>query len=291
MELNERKINWFPGHMAKALRQMEADVKLCDGVILVMDARAVFACFNKRLDKVFGNKPIVYCINKKDLISPSAAKKIESYFKANNLVYQLIEGLSKRDGQNLRDKCDFVLKEKIERNTAKGMVRTMRFMVAGLPNTGKSTIINTMSGTKKAETGNKAGVTRSNKWIRLGSFDLLDTPGTMPPNIENQTYARHLAFIGAMNDDILNTEDLALELIAELKTIAPAEMREKYKLETVDLTPLEIFDAVCKKRGYLLRGGECDYERAAKAIIDDFRKGRIGRIALETEPLPDKNKK
>ena len=285
MEANERKLNWFPGHMAKALRQMEADVKLCDGVILVMDARAVFACFNKRLDKVFGNKPIVYCINKRDLISSAQAKKIESYFKANNLVYELIEGLSKRDGQNLRAKCDFVLKEKIERNAQKGMTRTLRFMVAGLPTTGKSTIINTMSGAKKAETGNKAGVTRANKWIRLGSFDLLDTPGTMPPNIENQTYARHLAFIGAMNDDILHAEDLALDLITELVKIAPNEFKEKYKLDTLELTPLEIFDCICKKRGYLLRGGECDYERAAKAIIDDFRKGRIGKIALETEPI------
>ena len=250
-----------------------------------MDARAVFACFNKRLNKVFGNKPIVYCINKRDLISNAQAKKIESYFKANNLVYELIEGLSKRDGQNLRAKCDFVLKEKIERNAQKGMTRTLRFMVAGLPNTGKSTIINTMSGAKKAETGNKAGVTRANKWIRLGSFDLLDTPGTMPPNIENQTYARHLAFIGAMNDDILHAEDLALDLITELVKIAPNEFKEKYKLDTLELTPLEIFDCICKKRGYLLRGGECDYERAAKAIIDDFRKGRIGKIALETEPI------
>ena len=271
--------------MAKALRQMEADVKLCDGVILVMDARAVFACFNKRLDKVFGNKPIVYCINKRDLISNAQAKKIESYFKANNLVYELIEGLSKRDSQNLRAKCDLVLKEKIERNAQKGMTRTLRFMVAGLPNTGKSTIINTMSGAKKAETGNKAGVTRANKWIRLGSFDLLDTPGTMPPNIENQTYARHLAFIGAMNDDILHAEDLALDLITELVKIAPNKFKEKYKLDTLELTPLEIFDCICRKRGYLLRGGECDYERAAKAIIDDFRKGRIGKIALETEPI------
>lgn len=270
--------------MAKALRQMESDVKLCDGVILVMDARAVFACFNKRLDKVFGNKPIVYCINKRDLISTAQIKKIESYFKEKNLVYEVIEGLSKRDGQKLRDKCDIVMKDKIERNAAKGMTRTLRFMVAGLPNTGKSTIINTVSGYKKAETGNKAGVTRSNKWIRLGNFDLLDTPGTMPPNIENRVYAKHLAFIGAMNDDILNFEDLALDLIGELKRIAPNEMKEKYKLETLESTPLEIFEAICKKRGYLLRGGECDYERAAKAIIDDFRKGRIGKIALETEP-------
>ena len=274
--------------MAKALRQMESDVKLCDGVILVMDARAVFACFNKRLDKVFGNKPIVYCINKRDLISTAQIKKIESYFKEKNLVYEVIEGLSKRDGQKLRAKCDLVLKEKIERNASKGMTRTLRFMVAGLPNTGKSTIINTVSGYKKAETGNKAGVTRSNKWIRLGNFDLLDTPGTMPPNIENRTYAKHLAFIGAMNDDILNFEDLALDLIAELKKIAPNEMKEKYKLDSLNGTPLEIFDAICKKRGYLLRGGECDYERAAKAVVDDFRKGRIGKIALETEPINER---
>lgn len=290
MENNERKINWFPGHMAKALRQMEADAKLCDGVILVMDARAVFACFNKRLDKIFGSKPVVYCINKRDLISTTQAKKIESYFKQNNLVYELIDGLSKRDGQNLRAKCDIALKEKIERNAAKGVNRTLRFMVAGLPNTGKSTIINTISGSKKTETGNKAGITRSNKWIRLGNFDLLDTPGTMPPNIENQTYARHLAYIGAINDDILHTEDLALELIKELAKIAPSEFKEKYKLDSLDKEPLALFDEICKKRGYLLRGGESDYERAAKAIIDDFRKGRIGKIALETEPVGNREK-
>ena len=128
-------------------------------------------------------------------------------------------------------------------------------MVAGIPNTGKSTIINTISGGKRAETGDKAGVTRANKWIRLGDFELLDTPGTMPPSFENQTYAKHLAYIGSLNDDILDTEGLALELIDELKIIAPDKLMEKYSLTSLDKEPLALYDDICKRRGFLLRGG------------------------------------
>ena len=127
-------------------------------------------------------------------------------------------------------------------------------------------------------------ITRSNKWIRLGNFDLLDTPGTMPPSFENQIYARHLAYIGAINDDILDMEGLALELIKDLKVIAPESFKEKYKLETLDKEGLDLFDDVCKKRGFLLRGGESDYTRCSRAIIDDFRKQRIGKICLEVTP-------
>ena len=176
------------------------------------------------------------------------------------------------------------MKDKIERDKAKGIKRNLRFMVAGIPNTGKSTVINTISGSKRAETGDKAGVTRTNKWIRLGNFDLLDTPGTMPPSFENQTYARHLAYIGAINDDILDIEGLALELIKDLKQIAPTAFMAKYKLESLDKEPLEIFDEVCKKRGFIMRGGESDYTRCAKAIIDDLRKLRIDKICFEVEP-------
>lgn len=277
-------INWFPGHMAKALRKMEEDVKLCDGIIYVVDARAVFACFNKRLFSVFGGKPIVYCVNKKDLVSPSAIKDIEKYFKSQGLIYELIEGFSNRDAQKLRAKCELAASEKIERNRQKGITRPLRFMVAGIPNTGKSTVINTLCGSKKAETGNKAGVTRSNKWIRIGGFELLDTPGTMPPNMADQTYAKHLAYIGSINDDILDAEEIALDLVKELVAISPEEFKAKYKLETLEKEPFELFSDACRKRGYLLRGGELDYERGAKAIIDDFRNGRIGKIALERAP-------
>ena len=277
-------IQWFPGHMTKAMRKTEEDVKLCDGVIYVLDARAPFACVNKKLMGLFNNKPVVYCVNKCDTISTQDAKKIGEQLKAQGVVYELIDGLSKRDTEKLKSACEFVMKDKIERDKAKGIKRTLRFMVAGIPNTGKSTIINTISGSKRAETGDKAGVTRTNKWIRLGNFDLLDTPGTMPPSFENQTYARHLAYIGAINDDILDMEGLALELIKDLKEIAPQSFMEKYKLETVDKEGLELFDDVCKKRGFLLRGGESDYTRCARAIIDDFRKQRIGKICLETRP-------
>ena len=144
--------------------------------------------------------------------------------------------------------------------------------------------IDTISGRKSAETGDKAGVTRTNKWIRLGNFDLLDTPGTMPPSFENQTYAKHLAYIGAINDDILDMEGLTLELIKDLKEIAPESFKLKYKLDTLDKEALQIFDDVCKKRGFIMRGGESDYTRCARAIIDDLRKLRIDKICFEVEP-------
>ena len=274
-------IQWFPGHMAKAMRKTEEDLKLCDGVIYVLDARAPYACFNKKLTALFKNKPVVYCVNKCDTVSTASLGIISEELKKAGLNYCLTDGLSKKDVAKLKSACESVMKERIERDKAKGIKRALRFMVAGIPNTGKSTIINTISGGKRAETGDKAGVTRANKWIRLGDFELLDTPGTMPPSFENQTYARHLAYIGSLNDDILDTEGLALELIGELKIIAPDKLMEKYSLTSLDKEPLALYDDICKRRGFLLRGGESDYTRCARAVIDDFRKQRIGRICLE----------
>ncbi|MDY2713812.1 MAG: ribosome biogenesis GTPase YlqF [Candidatus Borkfalkiaceae bacterium] len=274
-------IQWFPGHMAKAMRKTEEDLKLCDGVIYVLDARAPYACFNKKLTALFKNKPVVYCVNKCDTVSTASLGIISEELKKAGLNYCLTDGLSKKDVAKLKSACESVMRERIERDKAKGIKRALRFMVAGIPNTGKSTIINTISGGKRAETGDKAGVTRANKWIRLGDFELLDTPGTMPPSFENQTYARHLAYIGSLNDDILDTEGLALELIGELKIIAPDKLMEKYSLTSLDKEPLALYDDICKRRGFLLRGGESDYTRCARAVIDDFRKQRIGKICLE----------
>lgn len=274
-------IQWFPGHMAKAMRKTEEDLKLCDGVIYVLDARAPYACFNKKLTALFKNKPVVYCVNKCDTVSTASLGIISEELKKAGLNYCLTDGLSKKDVAKLKSACESVMRERIERDKAKGIKRALRFMVAGIPNTGKSTIINTISGGKRAETGDKAGVTRANKWIRLGDFELLDTPGTMPPSFENQTYAKHLAYIGSLNDDILDTEGLALELIGELKIIAPDKLMEKYSLTSLDKEPLALYDDICKRRGFLLRGGESDYTRCACAVIDDFRKQRIGKICLE----------
>ena len=173
-----------------------------------------------------------------------------------------------------------ITQEKRERALAKGLNRTFRFMVAGIPNTGKSTLVNLISGQKRAKTGDKAGVTRDVRWLKCGAFDLLDTPGTMPPSFDNQYHARHLAYIGSINDDILDMDDVALELLGELANKYPQLLTERYSITEFD-DKLKMYEQVCKKRGFIFRGGEFDYERGAKAIVDDFRKGRIGKICLE----------
>ncbi|MBQ4053943.1 MAG: 50S ribosome-binding GTPase, partial [Clostridia bacterium] len=151
---------------------------------------------------------------------------------------------------------------------------------AGIPNTGKSTLVNLISGQKRAKTGDKAGVTRDVRWLKCGAFDLLDTPGTMPPAFDNQYHARHLAYIGSINDDILDMDDIALELLGELAQTYPQCLTERYGITDYS-EKLAMYEALCKRRGFIFRGGEYDYERGAKALIDDFRKGRIGKICLE----------
>lgn len=276
-------IQWFPGHMTKAMRMMEENLKLCDGAIYVLDARSTFACINLNLLKIFNNKPILYLINKSDLIEKSDLNVILDYFKSQNKFCLATVGTSQKDGKAIYSAIYTLLKEKIDRNNAKGVNKTLRFMVCGIPNTGKSTIINTLSGRKTAQTGDKAGVTKGKQWIKLDGLELLDTPGTMPPSFENQAYAHHLAYIGSVNDDILDIESLALDFIEEMSTINPSLIKDKYNASGE--TPLEIFDSVCLKRGYLIKRGEPDYTRGAKAILDDFRKGKLGKICLETKEI------
>ena len=174
-----------------------------------------------------------------------------------------------------------VLREKLERDEKRGVSRPLKWMVAGIPNTGKSSVINALSGQKRAVTGDKAGVTRGKQWIRCEGFELLDTPGTMPPSFENQTLARHLAYIGSINDDILDMDDVALELLREISLTYPSYLTDRYGITDFS-SPLGMYEEVCRRRGFMLRGGEFDYERGAKAIVDDFRKGRLGRISLES---------
>jgi ribosome biogenesis GTPase A len=169
----------------------------------------------------------------------------------------------------------------VERNKLKGVFKPMRIMVAGIPNTGKSTIINALVGGKKATTGDKAGVTKGKQWVRIRELELLDTPGTMPPAFENQNLAKHLAYIGSMNDANIDFNDLAYELIAELKEKYPDYLKAKYNIDDLDLPTLDIFNAICVRRGFLMKGNEYDYDRCSVAVIDDFRKGRIGKIILD----------
>ena len=275
-----KNIQWFPGHMTRAMRDMEAKKDLCDGVICVLDARAPAATYNKNLKKIFGEKPILYLLNKADLAD---ATKVDGFVK---LLESKGKYVLKSDSTNiatkrlLLQKLTAMTEEKRARAEAKGLNRTFRFMVAGIPNTGKSTIVNLMSGQKRAKTGDKAGVTRDVRWLKCGAFDLLDTPGTMPPSFDNQYLARHLAYIGSINDDILDMDDIALELLGELAELYPQYLTERYGITDYS-EKLGMYEALCKRRGFILRGGEFDYERGAKALMDDFRKGRVGKVCLE----------
>ena len=275
-----KNIQWFPGHMTRAMRDMEAKRDLCDGVICVLDARAPIATVNKNLNKIFGEKPVLYVLNKADLADASKTDGFLKWFESKGKYCVKCDCTNPSAKKILLQKLTAITQEKRARAEAKGLNRTFRFMVAGIPNTGKSTLVNLISGQKRAKTGDKAGVTRDVRWLKCGGFDLLDTPGTMPPAFDDQYHARHLAYIGSINDDILDMDDIALELLGELAEKYPQCLTERYTITDFS-EKLGMYEAVCKRRGFILRGGEFDYERGANAIIDDFRKGRIGKISLE----------
>ena len=277
-----KHIQWFPGHMTKAMRMMEECVPLVDGVMVVLDARAPAATFNKKLKKLFGAKPALYILNKADLADGGKTDTfVTEINQSGALAVKCAAAQASSAAKQIGAKALELLREKRERDAAKGIVRPLKFMVAGIPNTGKSTIINALSGQKRAITGDRAGVTRGKQWIRCAGFELLDTPGTMPPSFENQTLAQHLAYIGSINDDILDFYGLSLELLRELAAGYPSLLKERYALEDLS-SPAAMLGGVCKRRGFIVRGGEYDFERGSRALIDDFRKGRIGKITLES---------
>lgn len=274
-----KNLQWFPGHMAKAMREMQESVALCDGIIYVLDARCPAASFNPALGKIFGNRPVLYILNKADLADEKAEDFIK-YLRGKGKACIKINAADSRSKRDITVAISSITAQRRQKDGEKGFKRTFRFMVCGVPNTGKSTVINVLAGGARAATGNKAGVTRGRQWIRLDGCELLDTPGTTPPSFANQTLARRLAFVGSLNDDILDMDDIALALLAELWEKYPDFLRERYGITGGE--PLDMLTAICLRRGFMLRGGECDYERAERAIVDDFRKGRIGKITLDS---------
>lgn len=264
--------------MTKAMRMMEENVALCDGIIYVLDARCPAASFNKNLKKLFENKPVLYVLNKCDLADGrvDAFVKIIKESGAACVKLNAVNNGSRRD---ITGAMQSLVAEKQAKNAEKGFNKIFRFMVCGVPNTGKSTVINLLSGGKRAQTGDKAGVTRGKQWIRCDGFELLDTPGTTPPAFENQKLAVRLAFVGSLNDDILDMDDIALALLAELGEKYPERLDERYGIAVG--APLEMLEGVCARRGFMLRGGDYDYERGERAVIDDFRKGKLGKITLD----------
>ncbi|MEG2014579.1 MAG: ribosome biogenesis GTPase YlqF [Clostridia bacterium] len=281
------KINWFPGHMSKALRMMESNIKLVDVVGYVLDARAPKSCFNPSFTKIFLGKPCLFILNKCDLADASKVAEWREYFKKRGETSVSVTSINSSDSKKIVDAFATLSAPLVDKYKAKGVCKTVRAMIVGVPNCGKSTIINCLSGKKATITGDKPGVTKGKQWVRLtDGLDLLDTPGTVWSNFTDQLVAQHLAFIGSIKDDIIDIIEVSQLLLEELITLYPKELIARYNIDIEVNNGAELLTQISKNRGFLLRGGEFDYERGAKAVIDDFRKGKIGRITFET---PNRN--
>lgn len=276
------KINWFPGHMTKALRMMSQEIKNIDAVIYVLDARAPYSCFNPSFIDIVGDKPILYALNKADLCSKEDVDLWLNYFSKNNSKAIALNSVKSGNKKLIIDAIKVLCKNKIEKYSSKGILSRVRVMVIGVPNSGKSTLINNIIGVAKNITGNKPGVTRGKQWVVVDKmFEILDTPGTLWPDIEDQNYAVNLALIGSIKDEVVDVGDLSLHLIDILKQYYKDDLKNRYEINDIAQDNVTMLEEIAINRKFLLKGNEVDFERASKAIIDDFRKGRIGKIILE----------
>ncbi|WP_288885038.1 ribosome biogenesis GTPase YlqF [uncultured Eubacterium sp.] len=275
-------INWYPGHMTKAKRMMEENIKLIDLVIEIVDARIPLSSRNPDIDKLANNKYRLICLNKSDLSDKSHNEKWMEYFKSKGFFVTMINSKSGAGVKNINNIILDVCKEKIERDRKRGIKnRPIRAMVCGIPNVGKSTFINSLVGKAATKTGNKPGVTKGKQWIRLNkNIELLDTPGILWPKFESNEVGLNLALIGSINDEILNLDDLSYELIERLKNNYSGLLAEKYSINEDD-NEIKILSDIAVNRGCIAKGGEPDIEKAAKLLFDDYRNGRIGKITLE----------
>lgn len=271
-------LQWFPGHMTRAMRMMEEEVKLVDGVIYVLDSRAPFACLNNNLSKLFGSRPVLYVLNKADLVNENELSSVIKKFESEGKVVIANNCNSDKCGKKLYEAIFKLLAFKVERNKSKGLNKPIRVMVAGIPNTGKSTIINLLTGGKRAKTGDKAGVTKDKQWIKIKDLELLDTPGTMPPSFDNQVNASFLAYLGSINDDILDFCELSVMLITYLEKEHKGLLTKVYNIETDGVAPYDILGKIAIKRGAIKKGNEIDEDRASSILINDLRKGKLGKI-------------
>ena len=280
-------INWYPGHMTSARRKMEQDIKLCDVIIEILDARIPISSKNPDIDNLVGDRKRLVILNKADLADGCITDAWIEYYNKAGIKVLAMDCRNRKQTLKVNEAVKEVCKEKIERDRRRGIHnRAIKAMIVGIPNVGKSTFINSFVGRASAKTGNKPGVTKGNQWIRISNdLNLLDTPGILWPKFEDQTVGYKLAFIGSINDNILDINDIAFELIKYLQKYYCNLLSDRYKLENVAITPeadtLSILDGIAIDRKCLKKGGEPDYLRASKLILDDLRSGRLGRITLD----------
>lgn len=281
-----QNIQWFPGHMTKTKRQIQASLKLVDAVAEIIDARIPESSRNPVLDSIIQNKPRVVLMNKCDMADPSSTQKWINYFKNNGIVAIPIDCKTGRGINKFVSSVNEVLKEKIEKQKAKGLLNpTVRVMIVGIPNVGKSTFINRISKNRKAKAEDKPGVTRGNQWFTINKgFEVLDTPGVLWPKFEDKIVGERLAFTGAVKDQIMDTELLAMRLLDFLKVEKNPIFVERFKLQNENIEEIEsyeLLELIGRKRGMLISGGEIDTERAAIMLLDEYRSAKLGKYTFE----------
>ncbi len=277
-------IQWFPGHMTKTKRMMASEIKLCDCVIELCDARCPESSRNPELPKIIGDKKLLLVINKSDIADPVKTQQWVERFKSEGTFAIAMSCNDSKSTAKVTDAVKELLKEKIEHNRARGYVnKAIRVMICGIPNVGKSSFINKLYGKSTAVTGDRPGVTRGKQWITLkNGMELLDTPGILWPKFEDKEAALKLAYTGAIKDDVLDVEELCAHLCAFLAKNYPERLKERYKVELEDgLQGFEVLERICRKRGFIVKGGEVDYLRGANVVLDEFRGCKLGRITLE----------
>ena len=281
-------LQWYPGHMTKAKRQMQEDLKLIDLIIELVDARIPLSSRNPDIDELGKNKARLILLNKSDLADERYNEQWSAYFQKKGFYVVKVNAKSGAGLKSIQGVIQEACKAKIERDRRRGIKnRPIRAMVVGIPNVGKSTFINSYAGKACAKTGNKPGVTKGKQWIRLNkTLELLDTPGILWPKFEDQEVGKRLAFIGSIKDEILNLEELSLELLDYIRTNYPGLLNTRYGIEE-EGTPVSLLEAVADKRKCLIRGQEIDYAKAAGIVMEDFRNGKIGRITLEFPPFEE----
>lgn len=283
-DFQKQNIQWFPGHMAKTRRLIKESLNLVDGVIEIVDARIPYSSSNPELSEIIKKKPKIVLLNKCDVADDAATKLWVNYYKKNNIIALPVDCRTGKGLNQFIPACRKALKNVTEKNEAKGMAgKSLRLMVVGIPNTGKSSFINRMAGKNKAVVADRAGVTRSNQWFNVGNgIELLDTPGVLWPKFEDPNVGDKLAFIGSVKDEVTDMESLSCRLLDVLKKTNPSMIENRYKISDFEeLQSWEILEMIGKKRGFLIKGGEINYERAAAIVCDEFRGGKLGRISLE----------
>ena len=276
-------IQWYPGHMTKTRRQIEADLKQVDAVCEIVDARIPMSSRNPDIDSICGAKPRIIVLNRMDLADPNATARWKTYFKNKGMAVIATDCKTRKGIADFTPAARTACAEKLQRDAARGMNRPLRVMVVGIPNVGKSTLINQISGRKGAKAENRPGVTRGKQWVTVDAgLQLLDTPGILWPKFEDPNVGMMLAYTGAVKDGIMDIEELACRLMELLHKYYPQTLLERYKVEAPEGTPgWELIELAGRKRGYLVSGGEVNTERMSKVLLDEFRGGKLGKFTLE----------